>query len=545
MFLSSLTFFLGLGRQAITDSDEAFYAEAAREMVEGGDWLTPHFNYEERWQKPVLYYWLTAATYLVGDASAWAARWWSALSGLGLVLLTWAAARRMTPGPKGPSLQAADMTAKDDAAWLAGAIVATCFGYFAMTRLALPDLPLTFFVTLAIWSALEGWWIVAGAAAGLGFLMKGPVALVVPSLVLIPIWWRERDSVSIRARDIAVAALAFAVIGLPWYGAMTARHGLDYLQSFFVGDNFERFATDRFNEPRPLWFYLPILIGGMLPWSVYLLVVPWRSMMAAVSRRRQLLAGEWRLLIWAFVPLLFFTISIGKQPRYILPVLPPLAILLAGSLTRRLRDADGTRRTELAISTWGTAVLYAVLAVLLLRAQPLFISVHPAMTHAAVALVFAATLALVWLAASRRWRLFPVVMTACAVVLQLSVQFGALAGIQPEPVEQMAAAVRSHRTSGEPVAAYQVMVRNLVFYTRLKQVELFDEGRALDFLKSPQRTLLVVRALDLPRLEEISGVTTKRLAEVKYLDTANVRLRTLIAPIPAQDLETVLLVSNK
>ena len=60
ILLSSLTFLLGLGRQAITDSDEAFYAEAAREMVEGGDWLTPHFNYEERWQKPILYYWFTA-----------------------------------------------------------------------------------------------------------------------------------------------------------------------------------------------------------------------------------------------------------------------------------------------------------------------------------------------------------------------------------------------------------------------------------------------------------------------------------------------------
>src|SRR5262245_44478331 len=58
--LAILTMCLGLGRQAITDSDEAFYAEASREMVESGDWLTPHFNYEERWEKPVLYYWFTA-----------------------------------------------------------------------------------------------------------------------------------------------------------------------------------------------------------------------------------------------------------------------------------------------------------------------------------------------------------------------------------------------------------------------------------------------------------------------------------------------------
>ena len=69
LLLSSLTFLLGLGRQAITDSDEAFYAEASREMVESNDWLTPHFNYEERWQKPILYYWFTAAAFAGTDVT--------------------------------------------------------------------------------------------------------------------------------------------------------------------------------------------------------------------------------------------------------------------------------------------------------------------------------------------------------------------------------------------------------------------------------------------------------------------------------------------
>ena len=82
-------------------------------MEADGDWLTPPFNYEERWQKPVLHYWLTAATFVATGPSEWAARWWPALSGLGLLLLTWAAARRLT--------------ASDDAAWFAGAITATCY----------------------------------------------------------------------------------------------------------------------------------------------------------------------------------------------------------------------------------------------------------------------------------------------------------------------------------------------------------------------------------------------------------------------------------
>ena len=124
-------------------------------------------------------------------------------------------------------------------------------------------------------------------------------------------------------------------------------------------------------------------------------------------------------------------------------------------------------------------------------------------------------------------------------------QFGALSGTRPEPVEQMADLVRASRASSEPIGTYRVFVRNLVFYTGVKQVDLFGEGRVLDFLQSSDRVLLVVRAADLPRLEVISGVTTRTLGEVRYLNTANVRLRTLLAPIPAQDLETVLLATNR
>jgi 4-amino-4-deoxy-L-arabinose transferase-like glycosyltransferase len=536
LLLSSLTFFLGLGRPAITDSDEGFYAEAAREMVESGDWLTPHFNYSDRWQKPVLYYWLTAATYLVFGPTELAARLWSSLSGIGLVLLTWAIARRLNHEATGPP---------DEAAWLAAAIVATCGGCFAMARSALPDLPLAFFITLTMWCGLEKRPLLAGAAAGLGFVMKGPLAVAIPAIVLVPIWWRERRFTDIRLKDIALAAAAFTVIGVPWYLAMVSEHGVAYLQSFFVGDNFDRFTTDRFNAPRPVWFYVPIVIGGMLPWSMYIAMLPWQSLRDTVLRRRPLGINDWRLLIWSIVPLLFFTLSIGKQPRYILPVLPPLGIMLARTITRRIHDVDRTPQRMLTIATFATAVLYATLAVLLVRAAPLFINASPVLTSAGLILIGASACVLAWLAAARRWRLLPTTMTICGAALLLSVQFGALAGARPEPVERMAQLVRTHRHSGEPVGVYQVLVRNLVFYTRFRQVDLFNESNALDFLRSPERVLLVVRAADLPRLETIAGLSTIRLGEVQYLDTGNVRLRTLLSPLPAQDLDRVLLVANR
>ena len=106
--------------------------------------------------------------------------------------------------------------ARDDVGWLAGAVTATSLGYVVMARMALPDLPLTFCITLAIRAALERRFALAGVGLGLGFLMKGPVALVVPAIVLLPIWWRERALTTLRVRDVATAGLLFAVIGLPW-----------------------------------------------------------------------------------------------------------------------------------------------------------------------------------------------------------------------------------------------------------------------------------------------------------------------------------------
>jgi 4-amino-4-deoxy-L-arabinose transferase-like glycosyltransferase len=531
LLLALLTFFLGLGRPAIGDTDEGFYAESAREMVESGDWLTPHFNYDDRWQKPVLYYWGAAALYLVTGPSEWSARFWSALSGVGLVMLTWMAARRLLR--------------REDAAFLAGAIVATSYGYFFIARQALPDLPLTFFITLTIWLTLERRWLWAGVAAGLGFLTKGPVALLIPAIVVVPIWWRERAWP--RVPDLMYAACVAALVGLPWYVAMTATHGTAYLQSFFVGDNLERFATSRFNGPRFVLYYVPIVIGGILPWSAYLLWLPWRRGIAVLRRQAQLTAAEWQLVFWTLAPLVFYTLSVGKQPRYILPVLPPMAMLLAGSMTRRIApqgdDAPlGTR--GLAAATWTTAAMLIAVAILLLRARSLFLTAYPALTVAGIAAIFAAAAAVAFIAMTRRWHALPMTMTGAGAVALLSLQFGAMAGVRPEPVEEMAALVRANH-GAEPIGEYQVFVRNLGFYTGTRQTELYDESQAVSFLRSPDRVLLVVRADDLARIESAAGVAAQRLGEVRYVNTANLKLRTLLAPDPARDIERVLLVANR
>lgn len=538
LLLCGVTFLAGLGRPAIGDSDEAFYAEAAREMVERGDWLTPHYNYEPRFQKPILFYWLIAGTYTVAGIGETQARWWAALSGVGLSLVVFAAGRRWF---------------EPRTAIIAAAIVATSFGYFSIGRLALPDLPLAFLITVAICAGLAGtvdddkhatvWLHVAGAAAGCAFLTKGPIGLVVPAVVLTPIWLLERRRFRLPPLAAIGAIAVMLAIGAPWYIAMALHHGAGYLLGFFVGDNLERFATSRFNDPRPVWFYLPIVLGGMLPWTPLVAALA-PALRTRVARQRWLSARSWRMIVWAAMPLVVFTVSIGKQPRYILPILPPLALLFADALVQRAASS-GTRRDAL---VQAPAVLIALLlgtmAVLLFRARPLIVMVPPLFINAAVIAIAIASGIVLGAALAARSRAVPACVAVSAALTLVGLQY-ALSPAGRDPVQNMAALVLQHRTGSEPVVTFRVFVRNLIFYTHVQQDDLESEAEVVEFLQSNRRVLCVIGADELGRIQRNTPVATRTLGEVLYFNASAVKLRTLFSPDPDRDLDRVLLVTNK
>ncbi|WP_396625434.1 ArnT family glycosyltransferase [Luteitalea sp.] len=555
-----LTFFAGLGRGAIGDSDEAFYAEASREMVVSGDWLTPFYNYELRFQKPILYYWLVSIAYKAAGVGEAAARFPSALAGLGLVILTYLVGRRWLDAGTG---------------FFAATVVATSFGYFSIGRLSLPDLPLAFFIAATTWGLIEGigspiasattsvgrrrlWFAFSGLMMGLGLLAKGPVAVALPVAAAAAVWWKERrttegDDTASRVPGVVdlllVGGLAL-IVAAPWFITMAQHHGLAYMHRFFIGENLERFATDRYNEPRPLWFYVPIVLGGLMPWSPFILL--WLPTWRRVFRRERLVTrAEWRAIIWALVPFVFYSASIGKQPRYILPMLPPMALLLARSVIARLpEEAPSTapRTTRQVALAWcGTlcAVLFLILGLLLHRARPLLFALTPSLALVCTGIITLAAVSVALAAWSRRRWALPVTMAVASIATLLSLQFSVQSAADLEPVQVMARQYASVYQGHEPSATYRVFVRNLVFYTTIKQTDLVQPDEVVEFLRRPERVLCVITKDDLARLAGEHALKTRTLAEVQYFNPAGVRLRTLLWPDPSRDLETVLLVTNQ
>lgn len=554
--VSFLTFFAGLGRGAIGDSDEAFYAEAAREMIESGDWLTPYYNYELRFQKPILFYWLVAVAYEVAGVSEAAARVPSALAGFLLAVLTYLAGRRWFDASTG---------------FFAAIIVATSFGYYSIGRQSLPDLLLAFFIAAGTWALIEAvgaplatadltgtarraWLAVSALLIGLGLLTKGPVAVALPLLAAAPVWWKERRTGRADAPrswrpglvDLAIFVALIVVVAAPWFLAMLDEHGLAYLHRFFVDENLERFATDRYNEPRPFWFYVPIVLGGLLPWSPFILLwfPTWRRVFQG---QRHVTRAEWRAILWAAVPFVFYSLSIGKQPRYILPMLPPMALLMARSIVARLPDPQARRARHTGLVACGilSAAILLSLGLLLHRARPLLFALSPSLALVCTGIIVAGAVAVFVASFSRRRWTLPVTLTSAAVATLLALHYSVVSAADLEPVQRMARLYTAAHAPGMESATYRVFVRNLIFYTGVKQIDLTEPEAAVAFLRQPQPVLCVMTRDDLVDLEARYGLDLRTLGSVQYFNPAGVRLRTLLWPDPENDLETVVLVTNR
>jgi len=313
---------------SLVEPDEARYSDIASLMNRTGDYITPHLNHLVYLEKPPLCYWVTAFLFKIFGENEFSSRLFAALCAWGCILLVY----RM------------GAFFHDEKTGLYSAGVLSTFLYHSILgKINILDMPLTFFVCLAIWAGYryfagdcqrKGWIYLFYVSSALAFLTKGLIGVVFPFAITI-LWL----FISGRWRDVPklftpVGVILFLLISCPWI-ILVQKTNKDFLWFFFIQEHFLRYATRFHSRYKTILFYVPVVMLGTLPWSAFL----WKAIKEGTDKRTRLFktAEKQFLLIWIFFIFVFFSISSSKLVFYIAPIFLPIAVIF-GHLFRSYED---------------------------------------------------------------------------------------------------------------------------------------------------------------------------------------------------------------
>jgi len=306
-------------------SDEGRYSEIPRYMAQSGDWVTPRLNGIKYFEKPALQYWSTAAAYKAFGESEWTARSWPAVTGFAGLVLIFFAGRRLYGATAG---------------LYAAMVLGSSLLYAGMAHILTLDMGLAFFMALAMVGILLGldprgspqnrkrWMHVAAAACALAVLSKGLVGVVLPGAVVVLYMLIKRDFGLLGRLHLVSGGLIFFAVSAPWFIAVSLANP-EFPHFFFIHEHFQRYTSTVHQRYQPWYYFIPILLLGILPWLLTL----FDALAAAVKRERSRdFDATLFLLLWAGFIFTFFSASGSKLPSYILPIFPALALLMGARL---------------------------------------------------------------------------------------------------------------------------------------------------------------------------------------------------------------------
>jgi 4-amino-4-deoxy-L-arabinose transferase-like glycosyltransferase len=484
-------FFYGLGAFGLLGADEPRYAQIAREMLARRDWVTPTLNGHAWLEKPVLYYWQAMLVFSLAGVTGQTARIPAAIDASVLVAAIYFFLRRFRPGCE-----------------LDGAIVAaSSAGMIGFARAAATDMPLasTFSIALLAWYAFyesdkantrtRVYLAIFYAFLALGTLAKGPVAPAFAAITIIAFAGLRHDWTAIR-RSLWIPAIAiYCAITLPWYIAVQIRNP-QFFRFFILEHNLGRFSQDIYHHRQPFWFYVPIFLVAMMPWSLLLLLALAERVSAIWSAGIENLRdpkNAWPLflLLWMLVPIVFFSASQSKLPGYILPAVPAAALLVTQYLAS-IRSADDLRVDHLQAQRNKKLKLYVavmqgmICGVLIMAAfeAPSFLLYHrfvlgkTAMIGAAVAAFFAIGIITALLRRSGIRLLTRVTLVGVVVSVAVVIRTAAPIIDATQSARPVAETIRSFSQEPVPLAIYRinrVLQYGLEFYLN-RPAQVYDIG---------------------------------------------------------------------
>jgi 4-amino-4-deoxy-L-arabinose transferase-like glycosyltransferase len=446
-----------LGARALWSPDEGRYAEIPREMVASGDWVTPRLDGVKYFEKPALFYWLQAIAIEIFGVREWALRLWVALFALAGCLAVYAAGRHLFGRRAG---------------LLAAAVLATSPLYYFLSQSITLDMTVSVLLTGTLLAALLGLEAPPGgrrrlllyaayASAALATLTKGLIGFLLPGLVVL-VWvalarrWRR-----LLPLHLPSGLALFLAIALPWH-LLVARANPDFLSFYFVHEHLLRYATKVHARYQPFWFFVPVLLAGMVPWTAFL---PRALKLERDDPRRPEVLF---LLFWAGLVLAFFSASSSKLIPYILPCVPPLALLVGRALAAAWEEGRVSRGALASLLTAGAGLAIALAAV------PRALAGRPEVAHVAgllggglyaVAIALAAAgLAPFLLARAGRPRAAILALVAGAAVVLSTLAAVAPAFDAERSVKGLAEALKPRLRPGDEVAAFRDYPQDLPVY---------------------------------------------------------------------------------
>ena len=351
-----LLYILPLGVRPVIIPDEARYAEIPREMIVSEDWVVPHLNGLRYFEKPALGYWVNAASIMLFGENAFAIRLPSVIATGISALMVFFLMRRFAGG--------------DWAGIFAVGIFLACLEVYGVSTFSVLDSLFSMFVTSGMVSFFfahtegksarrTGFLFLFGAFCGLAFLTKGFIAFALPVVTIVPflIWeGRCREFFRITWLPVSIAIL----VALPWAVMIHLREP-DFWHFFFWNEHIRRFMSDHPQHAESFWYFVPVFIGGALPWTA---LIPSAILGVKESRPGGPLIRF--AVYWLVFPFLFFSASHGKLGTYILPCFPPFAVLMTIGL-RKYIEEKGKRSFTLGTSF--LAVVTGILATALVVVQ--------------------------------------------------------------------------------------------------------------------------------------------------------------------------------
>jgi 4-amino-4-deoxy-L-arabinose transferase-like glycosyltransferase len=509
----SLPYCINLGRSSIWDANEAFYAETPREMLVTGDYIAPQFNFQPRTQKPPLTYWIILISYKLFGVGEFAVRLPSALAALGTLLFSYGTARLLF-GSR--------------AALFAAIITGTTARIFILARRLPIDILLLLFLTAAFFFLIRAIqkddrrnWVFVYMCISLGFLTKGPIAVVIPAGTYLA-WslWGDRSAThgsSGRVRTVmhrlGAARLKtgipiFACIVLPWYVIVYMRYGWTYISPFFLRDNLGRFALEALGPSRGVLYYVSVLGSDFFPWSILTLAAIyflWKYRKTGAFSNRFSVQFP---LIWCALIFVLFSLSKNKQEYYIAPMYPIAAALLAGIVDKSAVPIEKRQKSDgIALWFW----IFGLLAVLLLFlssvipfALSTFMPGIPPVLHYSPSIVFlTGVLLLAWGMIRREqiWCFFVLSASLWAIYMVCALLY--LPALEAfRPVKSFCRVINTQISAGDEAGFYGTALPSMAFYLRRPIFEENNPEEMLHRLQSGKRVFCILSQQDFGRFAD-------------------------------------------